>query len=58
MRDQLKFQESMDIDLDCMAEESRQLCSQSQVDGVMIAALSSQLQGVRSHGDQWEGCRK
>ena len=48
MRDQLKIQEGMDVCLDQRDEELRQLCSQSQVDGAQLAALSMQVQELIS----------
>ena len=48
MRDMLKVQELMDIHLDQRDEELRQLCSQSQVDGAQLAALSMQVQELIS----------
>ena len=44
----LKIQEHMDICLDQRDEELRQLCSQSQVDGAQLAALSLQMQELIS----------
>ena len=48
MRDMLKVQESMDIHLDQRDKELCQLCSQSQVDGAQLAALSIQVQELIS----------
>ena len=48
MRDMLKIQEHMDICLDQRDKELRQLCSQSQVDGAQLAALSMQVQELIS----------
>ena len=48
MRDMLKIQEQMDVCLDQRDEEVHQLCSQSQVDGVQLAALSLQMQELIS----------
>ena len=48
MRDQLKIQEDMDIDLDQRDEELCQLCSQSQVDGAQLVALFLQVQELIS----------
>src|ERR1700743_2692059 len=48
MRDMLKVQELMDIHLDQTDKELRQLCSQSQVDGARLAALSLQVQELIS----------
>ena len=48
MRDMLKVQEHMDIHLDQRDKELHQLCSQSQVDGAQLAALSMQVQELIS----------
>ena len=48
MRDMLKTQEGMDFCLEQRDEELRQLCSQSQVDGAQLAALSLQMQELIS----------
>ena len=48
MRDRLKIQELMDVCLDQRDEELRQLWSQSQADGVQLAALSLQIQELIS----------
>ena len=48
MRDMLKTQEGMDLRLERRDEELRQLCSQSQVDGAQLAALSLQMQELIS----------
>ena len=48
MRDMLKVQELMDIHLDQRDKELCQLCSQSQVDGAQLAALSMQVQELIS----------
>ena len=48
MRDMLKVQEQMDIRLDQRDKELHQLCSQSQVDGAQLAALSMQVQELIS----------
>src|ERR1700743_2474148 len=44
----LKIQEGMDLHLDQRDKELRQLCSQSQVDGAQLAALSLQMQELIS----------
>ena len=48
MRDMLRTQEGMDLCLEQRDEELRQLCSQSQVDGAQLAALSLQMQELIS----------
>ena len=48
MREMLKIQEGMDLCLDQRDKELRQLCSQSQVDGAQLAALSMQVQELIS----------
>ena len=48
MRDVLKVQELMDLQLDQRDEELRQLQSQSQADGAQLAALSLQVQELIS----------
>ena len=48
MRDMLKVQELMDICLVQRDKEFHQLCSQSQVDGAQLAALSLQVQELIS----------
>ena len=48
MRDMLKTQEGMDFCLEQRDEELRQLCSQSQVDGAQLTALSLQMQELIS----------
>ena len=48
MRDMLKVQELMDIQLDSRDEELCQLQSQSQADGAQLAALSLQIQELIS----------
>ena len=48
MRDMLKVQELMDIHLDQRDKELCQLCSQSQVNGAQLAALSMQVQELIS----------
>ena len=48
MRDMLKIQEHMDVRLDQRDKELCQLCSQSQVDGAQLAALSMQVQKLIS----------
>ena len=48
MRDMLKIQEDMDARLDQRDKELCQLCSQSQVDGAQLAALSLQMQELIS----------
>ena len=48
MRDMLKTQEGIDLRLEQRDEELRQLCSQSQVDGTQLAALSLQVQELIS----------
>ena len=48
MRDMLKIQEDLDVCLDQMNEELRQLRSQSQVDGAQLAVLSLQMQELIS----------
>ena len=64
MRDMLKVQELMDLCLDQRDEELRQLHSQSQANGALLAALSMQVQELISlvesraevvgpGGDQW-----
>ena len=44
MRNQLSIQEEMDCHLESRDEELRQLCPQSQEDGVQLVALSLQVQ--------------
>ena len=48
MRDMLKTQEGMNLHLEQRDEELRQLCSQSQVNGAQLAALSLQMQELIS----------
>ena len=48
MRDMLKIQEHMDLHLDQRDEELHQIRSQSQTDGVQLAALSLQVQELIS----------
>ena len=48
MREMLKIQDGMDLCLDQRDEELHQLHSQSQVDGVQLAALSMQVQELIS----------
>ena len=48
LRDMLKTQEGMDFRLEQRDEELHQLCSQSQVDGAQLAALSLQMQKLIS----------
>ena len=48
MREMLKIQEGIDVRLDQRDEELHQLCSQSQVDGAQLAALSLQVQELIS----------
>ena len=48
MRDILKIQEHMDLCLGQRDKELHQLCSQSQVDGAQLAALSLQMQELIS----------
>src|SRR6202000_2365056 len=48
MREMLKIQKGMDLRLDQRDKELRQLCSQSQIDGAQLAALSLQVQELIS----------
>ena len=48
MRDQLQVQETMNFCLGSMTEETWQLCSQSQKDGVKLAVIALQVQEVIS----------